>query len=135
MNISPDNIIFGQIGTYNISATLVFTWVVMVLLVSFSYLITRHLSDDVQISHWQNVLEVLVSGLRSQIRDVSQQAATPFLPFIGTLFIFILTSNLFSIIPGFQSPTASLSTTTALAICVFIAVPVFGIAIEVCWTT
>lgn len=127
MNISPDNIILIQFGVVKISATLLFTWIVMVFLVTGSYLITRYLSSDVQISRGQNLLEILVSGLRSQIRDVSQQEAGPFLPFIGTLFIFILTANLLSVIPGFQSPTASLSTTTALAICVFVAVPVFGV--------
>ena len=128
MNITPDSIIITQFGVFNISATLVFTWVVMAFLVIGSYLLTRRLSDEVNISRWQSLLEVLITGLRSQIRDVSQQEPGPFLPFIGTLFVFILSANLLNIIPGFQSPTASLSTTTALAICVFVAVPVFGIA-------
>ena len=128
MNISPDNIVIVQIGAFQINATLLFTWVVMVFLTLASYLLTRRFTDDVHISRWQSLLELLITGLRSQIRDVSQQEPGPFLPFIGTLFVFILTANLLNIIPGFQSPTASLSTTTALAICVFVAVPVFGIA-------
>ena len=128
MNISPDNIVIVQIGAFQINATLLFTWVVMVFLTLASYLLTRRFTDDVHISRWQSLLELLITGLRSQIRDVRQQEPGPFLPFIGTLFVFILTANLLNIIPGFQSPTASLSTTTALAICVFVAVPVFGIA-------
>ena len=128
MEITPDNIIIGQIHGFNINATLLFTWIVMAILILSSYLLTRRLTTDIPMSRWQNLLEVLITGLRSQIRDVSQQDPGPFLPFIGTLFIFILSANLLNIIPGFQSPTASLSTTTALAICVFVAVPVFGVS-------
>jgi F-type H+-transporting ATPase subunit a len=51
-----------------------------------------------------------------------------YLPFIGTLFIFIATANLLTIVPGYEPPTSSLSTTAALALCVFVAVPSFGIA-------
>jgi F-type H+-transporting ATPase subunit a len=72
---------------------------------------------------------VLVSGINSQIREVScGQDPRPYLPFVGTLFIFIAVSNLLSVVPGFIPPTSSLSTTTALAFSVFVAVPVFGIS-------
>jgi F-type H+-transporting ATPase subunit a len=76
----------------------------------------------------QNLLEVLVTGIRDQIRDVSGQDPGPYLPFIGTLFIFISTVNLLTILPGYRAPTGSLSTTAALATCVFIAVPLYGIS-------
>ncbi len=62
-----------------------------------------------------------------QIQQISQQPAGHYLPFIGTLFIFISFSNLLSIIPGYHPPTDSLSTTAALALCVLVAVPLFGI--------
>jgi len=100
----------------------------MVLLVAGSWLITRNLSSDVTISRWQNVLEILVAGIAKQIEEITRQKPEPFLPFVGTLFIFILVSNLLSVIPYYHSPTASLSTTSALALCVFIAVPVFGLS-------
>ena len=77
---------------------------------------------------WQNLLEVLVSGMREQIREVSQHDPGPYLPFVGTLFLFIATSNALAIVPGFTPPTGSLSTTTALALCVLVAVPLYGIA-------
>lgn len=128
MTITPDNTIYWEWGMLHINATLVFTWVVMILLVGGSWLITRKLTIDAEIPRWQNLLEVLVTGIRDQIEEVSGQEATRYLSFIGTLFIFILTSNLLELIPGFVSPTGSLSTTTALAISVFIAVPLFGIA-------
>jgi hypothetical protein len=50
-----------------------------------------------------------------------------YLPFIGTLFLFIATANVLAVVPGYQPPTGSLSTTAALAICVLIAVPLFSI--------
>ena len=50
-----------------------------------------------------------------------------YVPFLGTLFLFVATSTLCTLIPGYVPPTGSLSTTTALAICVFVAVPTFGI--------
>ena len=50
-----------------------------------------------------------------------------YLPFVGTLFLFIGVSNLLDVVPGWHPPTGSLSTTAALAICVGVAVPAFGI--------
>ena len=102
----------------------------MLLLGIGSWLVTRHLSTDIHLSRWQNLLEVLVSGLRDQIQQVSGQKTDRYLPFIGTLFIFIATSDFLEIVPGFRPPTSSLSTTAALAMCVFFAVPLFGIQQE-----
>jgi len=99
----------------------------MGLLTLISWWVTRKLSASTQISPGQNLLEVLVLGISNQIRDISKQAPEPYLPFVGTLFIFIASSNLLNILPGYQPPTGSLSTTAALAICVFVAVPLFGI--------
>ncbi len=130
MNISPDNIVLWQWDFFCISATIAFTWMVMLLLAGGSWLITRRLSTGVEIPRWQNLLEVLVTGIRDQIREMSRQEPGLYLPFVGTLFLFILTANLLAVVPGFIPPTGSLSTTTALAICVFVAVPLFGIAHE-----
>ena len=127
MNLTPDQIIFWQRGIITINATLVFTWLVMALLVFCSWLVTRKLSASTNISKEQNLLEVLVLGIGNQIQEVSQQEPEPYIPFVGTLFIFIAASNLLSIIPGYQPPTGSLSTTAALAICVFFAIPLYGI--------
>jgi len=129
MEISPDGIIYWQSGWIKLNATIVFTWVVMALLVLISIIITRRLtSDPKKISKAQNILEVVVINVRKQIRDISQQNPDRYLSFIGTLFIFIVVSNLLGIVPGFNPPTGSLSTTTGLAICVFFAVPIYGIA-------
>ena len=130
MTISPDQIIVLDVGVWALNATVMVTWLIMVVLTLGAWLITRRISDATEISRWQNLLEVLVSGLRDQIEAVSRQRSGRYLPFVGTLFIFILVSNLLHLIPGLIPPTGSLSTTVALALCVFVAVPVFGIAHE-----
>lgn len=128
MELSPDQIIYWQSGFIMINATLVFSWIVMGILVLGSLLITRNLSTDTEMSRWQNALETVISFIQSQIEDITHQDPRSYLPFIGTLFLFISISNLIGVIPRFESPTGSLSTTFALATCVFFAVPIYGIA-------
>lgn len=127
MDITPDSIIFWQWRWVTLNATIVFTWLVMAILVIGSWLITRQLSVEPPLSRWQTTLEIIVEQIQSQIRDASGQKSGQFLPFIGTLFLFIAMANLLTIFPGYQSPAGSLSTTAALALCVFVAVPVYGI--------
>lgn len=128
MELSPDNIIIWQWGPVNLNFTIVFTWVVMAFLTLGSWLITRRLTTELTLSRGQVLLETIVETLQEQIREISEGDPKPYITFVGTLFIFILTSNVLAIIPGFHPPTGSLSTTAALAVCVFIAVPIFGIA-------
>jgi F-type H+-transporting ATPase subunit a len=127
MTLSPDQTVLFEFGFIRINATLLFTWLVMALLVVGARWITRRLSSDATLSSGQHLLEVLVTGMSDQIRDIARQDSTPYLPFVGTLFVFIATCNLLAIVPGYEPPTSSLSTTTALALCVFIAVPLYGI--------
>ncbi len=127
MTISPDQTVWFEFGFIRISATLLFTWLVMALLVLLARWITRRLATDATLSPWQNLLEVLVEGIQGQICDIARRDSVPYLPFVGTLFVFIATCNLLAIVPGFEPPTGSLSTTTALALCVLVAVPLFGI--------
>lgn len=126
--ISPDQVILFRWGWVVINATLVYTWLVMILLVTGSVLITRHLSSGRRLSRWQNLLEIILSNVRSEIRQIDNKGAESNLPFVGTLFLFILFSNILTFIPGYVAPTSALSTTAALAVLVFFAVPVFGIA-------
>lgn len=127
MEISPDAIVLWEWGFVKLNATILFTWLVMAILTIASWLVTRRISDSFQISRGQNVLEVIVEAVMGQIEEVSQQNPRPYLAFIGTLFLFIIVSNVLSVVPGFHPPTGSLSTTAALALCVFLAVPIFGI--------
>ena len=127
MEISPDLIIFLKIGDFTLNATIVFTWIVMGLLVITAWFVTRRLSIEPPISRWQNLLEIIVTYIREQIHEITVQQPDRYLPFLGTLFLFIAVSNILAIVPGYSPPTGSLSTTAALAICVFLAVPVYGI--------
>ncbi len=124
---NPDQVILWQYDFIKINATLAFTWAVMALLAGGGFMITRRLSVDAPISRGQNLLEVIVSYMNQQIHEISQQEPQRYLSFIGSLFLFIFVSNLLAVVPGYRPPTGSLSTTTALALSVFIAVPFYGI--------
>lgn len=128
MRLSPDAIIFWQLGPFKLNATIVFTWLLMLLLVVGSILITRNLSTELRRTRWQNLLEVIVTAIEKQIEDVGLRHPRKYIGFLGTLLLFVASASLCTIIPGYQPPTGSLSTTTALALCVFIAVPMFGIS-------
>jgi len=127
MEISPDRWILCEWGALHLNATIVFTWVVMALLVLGSWAVTARLSEGETVSRWQVMLEVIVSAIRDQIAEVGTDTPGRYLPFIGTLFLFIATANVLAVVPGYQPPTGSLSTTAALAISVLVAVPLFSI--------
>ncbi|MEO5995707.1 MAG: F0F1 ATP synthase subunit A [Chitinophagaceae bacterium] len=128
MKLSPDQTIFWQYGFFTINLTIVTTWALMLVLIIAAMLVTRKLKTDLTISRWQCVLEMIVTGINQQIKDIGLNNPEQYIGFIGTLFLFIGTANLCIIFPGYTPPTASLSTTAALALCVFIAVPFFGIS-------
>ena len=128
MRLSPDQMIFWQRGILKLNGTIAFTWGLMLLLAVGSKLITRKLSTDQNRSRWQNVLEIIVTGIEKQIEEVGLPHPEKYLGFLGTLFLFLATASLCTILPGYDPPTGSLSTTVALALCVFVAVPLFGIA-------
>ena len=128
MRLSPDEIIFWQSGFLKLNATIVFTWGLMLVLAVGSKLITRKLTADHQRSRWQNLLEIVVTGIAKQIDEVGLRHPTKYLPFLGTLFLFVAAASLCTVIPGYEPPTGSLSTTVALALCVLVAVPLFGFA-------
>ena len=127
MRLSPDEIIFWQYGFFKLNATIVFTWGIMLSLAVGAKLITRRLSIGLKRARWQNVLEIIVIAIEEQIEDVGLSNPKRYLGFLGTLVLFLAMSALCTIIPGYQPPTGSLSTTVALALCVFVAVPLFGI--------
>lgn len=128
MTLSPDEVVVFTVGPLAVSATLVYTWVVMAVLVGAALLMTRGLRAEPPLGRGQLVLEALVGFVLDQVREVTRQEPERYLPFAGTLFLFILTSNVLGVVPGFASPTGSLTTTGALAIAVFLAVPAFGVA-------
>lgn len=128
MRLSPDEIIFWQSGFFKLNATIVFTWALMLVLAVGAKLVTRKLTTDHKRSRWQNLLEIVVTLIAKQIEEVGLPHPKKYLGFLGTLFLFVAAASLCTVIPGYEPPTGSLSTTAALALCVMVAVPLFGIA-------
>ncbi len=116
------------IGPVRITQSIVTTWIIMLSLLIFLWLSTRKLS--LQPSGLQIVLEGVFSTMHDAVEEVLPTQVDLVYPFIATLWIFILISNLIGIIPGLHSPTADLSVTAALASIVFISVHWFGIRAE-----
>ena len=127
MHLTPDQQIYWQYGFFKLNGTIVFTWALMLVLAVGSKLITRQLSTDAKRSRWQNLVEIVVTTIEKQIEDVGLSHPEKYLAFLGTLLLFVAAASLCTVIPGFQPPTGSLSTTAALALCVFVAVPFFGV--------
>ena len=127
MNLSPDEVIFWQFGVVKLNATIVYTWAIMLLMSIAAARMTRSLSTTMPRSRGQNVMEMLVTTINKHIAGVGLSHPEKYIAFLGTLFLFIAIASIGTIIPGYAPPTGSLSTTVALALCVFIAVPIFGI--------
>lgn len=128
MQFSPDELIFWQYGFVKLNATILTSWALMAVLTIGAMLVTRGLAQEPKVSDWQSFLEIIVTNINKQIKEAGLDHPEKYISFLGTLFLFIGASSLFTILPFYTPPTASLSTTVALALCVFVAVPFFGIA-------
>ncbi|MDR7256407.1 F-type H+-transporting ATPase subunit a [Sphingomonas sp. BE270] len=120
-----ENHVLFSIGPVPISQPVVTTWGIMALLTLGSWLITRRLA--LRPSRPQAALELLVTTIAGQIRETMEAEPRPYLPLIGTLFVFLLVANWASLVPGVEPPTATLETDAALALIVFGATIWFGV--------
>jgi F-type H+-transporting ATPase subunit a len=127
VNLSSDQEVLWRHGFAVLNVTIVTTWALMASLTCGARLVTRNLKTEGAITRWQSALEMIVASIQQQIKEVGLSRAREYLPFLGTLFLFVAVSSLCTVIPGFAPPTGSLSTTAGLALCVFLAVPFFGI--------
>ena len=114
-----------SIGPVPISETVAVTWGLMAALALGCFLATRSLS--LSPSRTQTVLELVVGAIEDQIRATIRVAPSPYVPMIGTLFLFILVANWSSLIPGVEPPTAHIETDAALGLLVFMSIIYFGI--------
>lgn len=128
VQINPDEIVYWKMGAFMLNETIVSTWLVMALLVLSAWLSTRRLSLKPPLSKRQCLLETIISYMKREIEEIARRRSERYIPFLGTLFLFISVSSLLAVVPGYRSPASSLSTTLALALCVFFAVPIFGIS-------
>ncbi|MDD5099816.1 MAG: F0F1 ATP synthase subunit A [Syntrophales bacterium] len=105
-----------------------YTWFVMAFLALFSFLATRRL--NIFPGRFQNFMEVVIGGFDGLLTDTMGPEGRRFFPLIATLGLYILTSNLLGLVPGFESPTANLNTTVSMAVVVFVMTHVVGIKVH-----
>ncbi len=117
-----------QFGPVAITNTVVTTWAIMALLAVLAWAVSRHLRNDP--GPLQTAVEGVVSTIEAAIAEVAPEHARRLLPFIGTLWIFLVVANLSSLVPGVHAPTRDLSATAALAIIVFLSTHWFGVRIQ-----
>lgn len=122
------SVIVFYVGPFAITSIVITTWGIMLILAIFCWLATRQLSLDP--GPLQTMLEGIVLVIEESIEAVSPGCAQQMLPFIGTLWIYIVIANLVGIIPQLHSPTGNLSVTAGLALLVFLSVHWFGIRNE-----
>jgi F-type H+-transporting ATPase subunit a len=128
MDLSSDQHILWQYGFLDLNVTVVTTWAVMALMAFGAARVTGKLRAGVPGSRWETLLEIAILAILKQLEEVGLSHPRRYLGFVGTLFLFVAVSTLLTIVPGYEPPTGSLSTTAALALCVFVAVPFFGIS-------
>jgi F-type H+-transporting ATPase subunit a len=129
MNQSPlETAVVFHAGFVPITSAVVTTWGLMAVLTLGCWVATRALR--VEAGGWQTVIETVVSGIEEQIAALLGRDAAPFLPLLGTLFIFLVVANLSGIVPGLKAPTASIETPAALASVVFLSVHFYGVRFQ-----
>jgi F-type H+-transporting ATPase subunit a len=117
--------ILFHLGPVPISRPVVTTWAIMALLTGLSWLAFRR--ADVRAGGLQTILEIVVETLAKQVNEITRCDPWPYLPLLGTLFLFLVFANLMAIVPGMQPPTGRLETPAALAVIVYLSVHYFGV--------
>ncbi|MGN6545420.1 MAG: F0F1 ATP synthase subunit A [Aureliella sp.] len=114
-----------RLGPVELTGTLMYSLIASAILIGFAWLVRLGLKR--RTSGWAVAAEFIVEHLDGIMRDMSDSDPRPYTPLIATLALFIGTANLLGLVPGMRSPTADFSTTAAMAVIVFFAVPFYGI--------
>jgi F-type H+-transporting ATPase subunit a len=126
MPSSPiSSMVLFHLGPIAITRPVLTTWVIMLVLTLGSLMVTRRLKQHPD--RRQAAIEAIITEVMGQIEDVTGKDARPFLPLIGTLFIFLAAANLSGVLPGVEAPTGKIETPAALALIVFFSVHYFGV--------
>ena len=125
------NEILGSMGLEHFAhehTHVIHSWLVMFILVVSAAMFTR----GVQLlpKKGQNIFEAIVEGLENFMVDITGPEGRFFFPFIATVFLYIVVSNLIGLVPGFYSPTADINTTLSLALCTFVYTHLIGIKLH-----
>jgi F-type H+-transporting ATPase subunit a len=100
VNLTSDQQILWQHGFLKLNGTIVTTWAMMIVMSVGAKLITRKLKTEGDISRWQGSLEIVVTAMEKQIKEVGLSQPAKYLAFLGTLFLFVATASLCTVIPG-----------------------------------
>jgi F-type H+-transporting ATPase subunit a len=114
-----------RLGPVPISRAVVTTWAIIAALTLVCWLGLRR--PKVHAGPLQATLEIIVETMARQISEVIRRDAWPYLPLLGTLFLFLVVANLIAVVPGMKPPTGRIETPAALAAIVFLSVHYFGI--------
>ena len=120
-----EEIVF-HLGPIPIARLVVTTWALVAALAGGAFLATRRLRVDAP-GRVQTGLEIAVETIADQIREILQEPPEPFVPLVGTLFLFLVVANLSAIVPGVEPPTARVETPAALAVIVLASTHVYGV--------
>ncbi|MDR1425811.1 MAG: F0F1 ATP synthase subunit A [Rickettsiales bacterium] len=122
MHISTDDYVAFELGTFRINYTILFSWIVMLLLVGLAIIIRNEIRrkpvNNKSSSFLQSAFELFWEQIVKLVKETTGARTDIILPMIGTLFLYVIFSNLISLLPFFVSPTASLTTTVSLALIV-----------------
>ncbi len=129
MNETPfaSDVVF-TIGPAPVTAAVVTTWGIMAALALVAFLVTRRLR--IEAGSVQSVAELFCGTVDAQIKATLQAGPARYRALVGTLFVFILSANWSSLVPGVEPPTAYLETDAALAFIVFVATIYFGVRVN-----
>ncbi len=126
MQASPlSSTVVFHLGPVAVTRPVVTTWAIMLVVTIVCAMATHRLGS--RPSRRQLVFEAIVTGVVAQVEDVMRKDARPFLPLLGTLFIFLVVANLSGVLPGVEAPTSKIETPAALALIVFGAVHYYGV--------
>jgi len=117
-----------ELGPVQLTSTVITTWIVIAIIGGLAWLATRRL--QMSPGRLQTMVEAIVSIIEESIRDIAPQHFRQIMPFIGSLWVFLVIANLIGLIPGMHSPTRDLSATAAIAFLVFLSVHWYGIRIQ-----
>lgn len=111
-----------------IDSTVVTTWVIIAVVWLIAWLLSRRLRINPGLV--QSAVEGIIISIEDAIKEVAPQHARHLMPFIGSIWIFLVIANLSGLIPGVHAPTRDISATSALAIVVFLSTHWYGIRLQ-----
>lgn len=119
-----------HLGPVPISRAVATTWIIMAILTLAAWAGTRRAGRSGGGGLWQSALEVFVETVETQVRAVLMRDPWPYMPLLGTLFLFVVFANLSAVVPGLRPPTGRIETPAALGLIVFLSTHVYGIRVR-----